>query len=101
MNTREVAAVLSVSARTVEAHRNHVMRKLQFSSFSQLVRYAVRNCLVDPQRRRPSTIGAPNEFPSSFSHPLLPQAPNSTSALPTEVKQKFRDRQKMPHGSSF
>jgi DNA-binding NarL/FixJ family response regulator len=46
--TKEVAAVLSLSARTAEAHRNHVMRKLRFSSFSQLVRFAVRNSLVDP-----------------------------------------------------
>lgn len=46
--TKEVAAALSLSSRTAEAHRNHVMRKLQFSSFSQLVRFAVRNGLVNP-----------------------------------------------------
>lgn len=46
--TKEVAAILCVSSRTAEAHRNHVMRKMKFSSFSQLVRFAVRNSLVDP-----------------------------------------------------
>lgn len=45
---KEVAAALEVSTRTVESHRNHIMRKMNFGSFSELVRYAVRYRLVEP-----------------------------------------------------
>jgi DNA-binding NarL/FixJ family response regulator len=45
---KEVAAALRVSTRTVESHRNHIMHKMNFGSFSELVRFAVRNNLVDP-----------------------------------------------------
>ncbi|MGA8368461.1 MAG: response regulator [Candidatus Acidiferrales bacterium] len=45
---KEVAAALGVSTRTVESHRNHIMHKMDFGSFSELVRFAVRNKLVDP-----------------------------------------------------
>jgi DNA-binding CsgD family transcriptional regulator len=37
-----------VSTRTVESHRNHIMRKMGFTSFSELIRFAVRNNLVEP-----------------------------------------------------
>ena len=46
-SNKEVASQLSVSTRTVESHRNHIMRKMNFTSFSELVRFAVRNHLVD------------------------------------------------------
>ena len=46
-SNKEVAARLSVSPRTVETHRNHVMHKLRLNSFSELVRYAVRNNIVE------------------------------------------------------
>jgi DNA-binding NarL/FixJ family response regulator len=45
---KQVADALDISVKTVEAHRSHVMRKLQASSFSDLVRYAIREHLVDP-----------------------------------------------------
>jgi len=44
---KEVATALKVSVRTVESHRNHIMRKLRLTNFSDLVRYAVRNNLVE------------------------------------------------------
>ena len=47
-SNREVAEKLEVSTRTVESHRDHIMHKLNFSSFSQLVRFAVRTKLVEP-----------------------------------------------------
>lgn len=47
-SNKEAAGMLGVSSRTVESHRNHIMRKMSFASFSDLVRYAVRNNLVDP-----------------------------------------------------
>jgi DNA-binding NarL/FixJ family response regulator len=46
-SNKEVASELGVSTRTVESHRNHIMRKMNFSSFSELVRFAVRNHLVE------------------------------------------------------
>ena len=47
-SNKEVAAALHVSTRTVESHRNHIMHKMEFESFSDLVRFAIRNNLVEP-----------------------------------------------------
>jgi DNA-binding NarL/FixJ family response regulator len=47
-SNKEAASALSVSARTVESHRNHIMRKMNFASFSDMVRFAVRNKIVEP-----------------------------------------------------
>ena len=46
-SNKETANALGVSARTVESHRNHIMHKMKFSSFSELVRFAIRNKIVD------------------------------------------------------
>ncbi|MGB8169632.1 MAG: response regulator transcription factor [Chthoniobacteraceae bacterium] len=45
-SNKEVAAALGISVKTVETHRATIMRKLGFTAFSELVRYAVRNHLV-------------------------------------------------------
>lgn len=45
---KEVADALGISVRTVETHRAHVMHKLGCQSFSDLVRYAIRNHIVNP-----------------------------------------------------
>lgn len=45
-SNKQVAAALNVSTRTIESHRHRVMHKMQFGSFSELVRFAVRNNLV-------------------------------------------------------
>jgi DNA-binding NarL/FixJ family response regulator len=47
-SNKEVAGALGVSTRTVESHRNHIMRKMNFTSFSELIRFAVRSNLVEP-----------------------------------------------------
>jgi two-component system, NarL family, response regulator NreC len=41
-SNKEVASALGISVKTAETHRAKVMRNLQLSSFSELVRYAVR-----------------------------------------------------------
>ncbi len=46
-SNKEVARVLSISVKTAETHRSNIMRKMQFSSLSDLVRYAVRNKIID------------------------------------------------------
>jgi DNA-binding NarL/FixJ family response regulator len=45
-SNKEVAAALGISVKTVETHRATIMRKLGFSAFSELVRFAVRNHIV-------------------------------------------------------
>ncbi len=45
-SNKEVASTLGISVKTVETHRATIMRKLGFTAFSELVRYAVRNHLV-------------------------------------------------------
>jgi DNA-binding NarL/FixJ family response regulator len=47
-SNKEVAVALGVSTRTVEGHRNHIMHKMNFASFSELIRYAVRSRPVAP-----------------------------------------------------
>ncbi len=47
-SNKEVAGALGVSTRTVESHRNHIMHKMNFTSFSDLIRFAVRSNLVEP-----------------------------------------------------
>jgi DNA-binding NarL/FixJ family response regulator len=44
--SKEVAVVLNLSVKTAETHRTNVMRKLNLHSVADLVRYAVRNRIV-------------------------------------------------------
>lgn len=44
--SREIAAMLAVSLRAVETHRAAAMRKLQLHSVADLVRYAIREKLI-------------------------------------------------------
>ncbi len=45
--TREVAAALRVSVKTVETHRANIMRKLELHSLASLTLYAARNHMVN------------------------------------------------------
>ena len=47
-SSKEVAESLSISVKTAETHRANIMRKLELHSVSDLVRYAVRNQIVEP-----------------------------------------------------
>ena len=44
---KEVAHILQISVKTVESHRANVMEKLGLHSVTELVRYAIRNNIVE------------------------------------------------------
>lgn len=46
-SNRDIATALSISNKTVEAHRANVMRKLRITGVADLVRWAVRAGIVD------------------------------------------------------
>jgi two-component system response regulator NreC len=45
---QEIAKLLSISVRTAETHRAHVMQKLRLSTRAELVRYALQQGLLEP-----------------------------------------------------
>lgn len=47
-SNKEVASALNISVKTAETHRTNIMRKLDLHSVSELVRYAVRNKMIEP-----------------------------------------------------
>ena len=47
-SNKEVAGVLGISIRTAETHRASVLRKLSLDSLASLVRYAIRNKIIEP-----------------------------------------------------
>jgi DNA-binding CsgD family transcriptional regulator len=46
-STKQIAFQLGIGAKTVEAHRTHLMKKLGLHSASEVVRYAISNGIVD------------------------------------------------------
>jgi DNA-binding NarL/FixJ family response regulator len=46
-SNKQIAQLLNISIKTVETHRATIMRKLKLSSSATLVRYAIRNKLVE------------------------------------------------------
>lgn len=46
-SSKEVANVLNLSVKTVETHRSNILRKLNCHSVTELVRYAIRNHLIE------------------------------------------------------
>jgi DNA-binding NarL/FixJ family response regulator len=45
---KEVANALGIATKTAETHRARIMAKLDVHSMSELVRYAIRNHVIDP-----------------------------------------------------
>jgi DNA-binding NarL/FixJ family response regulator len=47
-SSQAAAILLGISTKTAEKHRSNVMRKLKIHNVSELVRYAVRNRIIEP-----------------------------------------------------
>jgi len=47
LSNPEIADKLFISIRTVESHKNHIMQKLEAKSTVELVKYAIRNKIVE------------------------------------------------------
>jgi len=45
---KEVATVLGIATKTADTHRTNIMRKLDAHSVAELVRYAIKNRVVEP-----------------------------------------------------
>lgn len=48
LTNNEIAALLSISPKTVSRHRENIMRKLNLSSRTELVKYAIRKGIIKP-----------------------------------------------------
>jgi DNA-binding NarL/FixJ family response regulator len=46
-SNKDVAKALGISVKTAETHRSNIMRKTGFTSLADLVRYAVRNGIIE------------------------------------------------------
>lgn len=46
-SNKQIANILTISVKTVETHRAAIMRKLSLTSAAALVRYAVRNKIIE------------------------------------------------------
>jgi DNA-binding NarL/FixJ family response regulator len=47
-SNKDVARALQISVSTAETHRSNIMRKMGFASLPELVRYAIRNRIIEP-----------------------------------------------------
>ena len=47
-SNKEIAAALGISNRTAETHRAAILRKLGVSSTAEIVRFAIRNGIIEP-----------------------------------------------------
>jgi DNA-binding NarL/FixJ family response regulator len=47
-SNKEVGVILGMTTKTAETHRAHILAKLRLHSMSELVRYAIRNRIIEP-----------------------------------------------------
>jgi len=67
-SSKEVAVILNVAVKTVDAHRSNVLEKLKLHSIAELVLYAVRNEIVHVQL--PTAATSPNSRLAVQTMPL-------------------------------
>lgn len=48
LTNKDIAEKLFISTRTVETHRSNIMEKLGLKNLSELIRYAIRNGIIEP-----------------------------------------------------
>jgi DNA-binding NarL/FixJ family response regulator len=46
-SNKEIGTALGMTTRTAETHRTHIMAKLNVHSMNELVRYAIRNRIIE------------------------------------------------------
>lgn len=46
--TKQIASILNIGVKTAESHRTRLMQKLDIHSTAGLVRYAIRQGLIEP-----------------------------------------------------
>jgi DNA-binding CsgD family transcriptional regulator len=46
-SSKEVAVILGISVKTAETHRGNIMQKIDCHSVAGLVRYAIRNHIIE------------------------------------------------------
>ncbi|MBO0441883.1 response regulator transcription factor [Candidatus Enterococcus ikei] len=46
-SNKEIAKRLFISVKTVEVHKSHLMKKLEFETFSELLQYSMKQQLID------------------------------------------------------
>ena len=47
-SNKDISRTLNISVKTTETHRSNIMRKMGFGSLPELVRYAIRNKIIEP-----------------------------------------------------
>ena len=47
-SNKEIGVILGMTTKTAETHRAHIMAKLHLHSMAELVRYAIRNRIIEP-----------------------------------------------------
>lgn len=46
-SNQQIAAQFNLSIRTVESHKNHIMQKLKLRSTAEMIKWAIRNKIID------------------------------------------------------
>ncbi|MCG7852016.1 MAG: response regulator transcription factor [Methanosarcinaceae archaeon] len=49
-SNRKIAEMLFISVKTIEAHRSHIMEKLELHNLADLTRFAIRIGIISPER---------------------------------------------------
>ena len=89
--TKGIAHILKVSPKTVETHRSQLMERLNIKDVPGLVRFAIRQGLVqldpgpDSERRRPAGKGEPPAGPTEGEAPAAPGGKTRPPSRPSKT----------------